>query len=65
MRSENTVLVKYHNPERNASESRPGWLLDAPQHIILIQGMVEGIDQYTYTVIPKNFIVKITQLETE
>jgi hypothetical protein len=58
----NLVLVEYYNPKTGFSESRPGWLLKAPDHIIAVQEKVEGIDLYSYTVIPKGLVSRIIQL---
>lgn len=58
----NLVEVEYHNPKTGFSELRPGWLLKASDHIIVVQEKVEGIALYSYTVIPKGLVSRIVQL---
>jgi hypothetical protein len=59
----NLVEVEYYNPKTGCSELRPGWLLKTSDHIIVVQEKVEGIDLYSYTVIPKRLVSRIVQLE--
>lgn len=63
MRAEKLVEVKYHDPQRNASVLTVGSLLDAPHHLILIHETIKDIDLYSYSVIPKDSVIEITQLE--
>lgn len=65
MNDEKIVLAEYHNPERNAIECRPGWLREASHHLLLIQEKIEGVDLYTYTIIPRDFIRRIRRLEVK
>ena len=65
MNDEKLVLVEYQNPERNAIERRPGWLREASHHLLLIQERIEGVDSYTYTIIPRDLIRRIIQLEVK
>lgn len=58
---EDSVLVEYHNPKTGFSESRPGWLLSAPAHIVVIQEVIEGVGQYSYTVIPRRLVSRVVQ----
>jgi len=61
MNVDNLVLVEYNSPEIDAIERRPGWLREGSQHFLIIQEIV-GAELYSYTIIPRGLIVKITKL---
>ena len=65
MNDENLVEVEAYDPERNAIGISPGWLLDAPHQVILIQGTIEPAGLYSYAVIPKNLIRHISKLRNK
>lgn len=62
MNTDKLVLVEYHNPERDAIEKRPGWLREGSHHFLMIQEVVGTTELYTYTIIPRGLIRKITEL---
>ena len=63
MNQENLVVTEYYNKENNMTCFTPGELQEGSNHIILISECIEGIDLYTYTIIPKAYIKKINQLK--
>lgn len=65
MNDENLVTVEAYEPERKAIGISPGWLLDAPHHVILIQETIETADLYSYAVIPKNLVRHISKLRNK
>jgi len=62
MNADKLVLIEYHNPEREGIERRPGWLREGSHHFLMIQEVVENADLYTYTIIPRGLIRRITKL---
>jgi len=62
MNIDKLVLVDFYNTEREVPVSAPGYLREGSNHFLLVQGVVEKADLYTYTVIPKRLIDKITEL---
>jgi hypothetical protein len=57
-----SVLVEYNHPERDARVRSVGLLRDGSQHILLIHEIVGQADLYSYTIIPRGLINKITNL---
>jgi hypothetical protein len=57
-----SVKVEYNHPDRNTRVLSVGCLLEGSQHLLLIHGTAEQADQYSYIVIPRDLIVKITEL---
>lgn len=54
--------VEYSHPDRNARVLSVGRLLEGSHHLLLIHGMAEQANQYSYRLIPRDLIVKITEL---
>lgn len=63
MNDEKLVEVEYHHPERNGIAHTVGELQEGSNHILLISGTIEGLDLYTYTIIPKEFIKRVVKLK--
>ena len=63
MNLEHLVEVEYQDPEIDKLVITCGELREGSRHLLLISGSIEGIDQYTYTIIPKVLIKKISKLK--
>jgi len=57
------VLVDYRDSDQGASWKTVGWLIDTPNHVIVVHEIVESVDLYTYTIIPKNFVANTSEIE--
>ena len=64
MNDEKVAEVEYHNLERNTIERSLGWLRESSHHLLLIQEKIEGMDLYSYTIIPRELVRRIIQLKT-
>jgi len=62
---EKLVEVEYHHPERNGIVYTVGDLQEGNHHLLLISETIEGLDLYTYTIIPRDFIRRIVKLEVK
>lgn len=60
-----TVSIEYNHPERNGIVHSVGSLRQGSQHILIIHEIIEQADQYSYTIIPKALVNKITNLRFE
>jgi len=56
------VEVEYNHPDRRARVLSVGWLLEGSHHLVLIYGTAEQANQYSYMIIPRDLIVKVTEL---
>ena len=56
------VEVQYTNPKRDTIVRTVGWLRDGSQHILVIHGMAKHADLYTYSIIPRALVNKVTNL---
>lgn len=65
MDDEKLVEVEYHDPERNGIVYTVGELREGSHHLLLISETIEGLDLYTYTIIPRDFIRRIAKLEVK
>lgn len=77
MNDEKLVEVEYHAPELNRmieveydSPEHQTWhavgeLREGSHHLLLISETIEGLDLYTYTIIPRDFIRRIVKLEVK
>jgi len=63
MDDEKLVEVEYHDPERNGIVYTVGELREGNHHLLLISETIEGLDLYTYTIIPREFIRSVVRLE--
>lgn len=57
-----TVEIEYNHPERNGRVHSVGLLRDGSRHILIIHETIEQAGQYSYTIIPKGLVNKITNL---
>ena len=65
MNDEKLVLVVYHDPEQNQKCCTIGELREGSHHLLLVSTKMEDIDLCSYTVIPRDFIRRIFQLEVK
>ncbi len=63
MIDENLVEVQYHDPEVNGIAYTIGELREGSQHILLLSEELVGKGIYSYTIIPRDFVRKITKLK--
>ena len=56
------VEVEYRDPKRNETARTVGWLREGSYRLLLLSEKIEGIDLYSYTIIPRDFVERITQL---
>jgi hypothetical protein len=63
MNDDKTVIVEHNDPERNGILHTIGELQEGSHHLLLISETMEKLDLYTYTIIPKNFVRKITPIK--
>jgi len=63
MNNEKEVKVEYHDPERNGITRSVGWLREGSHHLLLLSEEIEGVDLYSYTIIPREFVERIIQLK--
>jgi len=62
MNRESIVEAEYDGPEHRTWHT-VGELQEGSHHLLLISETIEGLDLYTYTIIPRNFIRRIVKLE--
>lgn len=65
MNEEKLVEVRYYDNERNGILRSFGWGRESSQHLLLISEKIDSVGLYTYTIIPRNLIQEIIQLEIE
>ena len=65
MIDEKLVEVQYHDPERDGIVRTIGCPREASHHLLLISETIEGIDLYTFAIIPREFIRRISQLKVK
>jgi len=56
------VAVEWNRPEHDERVYSVGHLLEGSQHLLLVNEILERADQYSYIVIPRDLIAKITKL---
>jgi hypothetical protein len=62
MNMESIVEVEYEDSEHQTWLT-VGELREGKHHCLLISETIEGLDLCTYTIIPKNFVRKITPVK--
>ena len=65
MNEEDLVFVEYKDPEGSREVCGVGWSQETSHHLLLISEAAEGLDLYTYTIIPKEFIKSIRKLKAK
>ena len=64
MNRESIVEVEYESPEHQAWRA-VGELREGSHHSLLISETIEGLDLYTYIIIPRDLIRRIVKLEVK
>lgn len=63
MNEETLVQVEYRHPQRQGMIRQAGWLRKGGHHLLLVSEKIEGVDLYSYTIIPKEFVERIIGLK--
>jgi mannitol/fructose-specific phosphotransferase system IIA component (Ntr-type) len=63
MDNKKIVEVQYHDPERDDIVFAIGVPQEGSHHLLLISEIAEGLDLYSYSIIPRDSIKKIVKLE--